>query len=272
MERITFNRTLSSAVLHAWATEFNRARREAPICASMWRLRFAALFTFGALVFLAGRALAETNADAPTGKPDAVIDLATKEGVDLIKGQWRYSDTKIIQVDFKAAGADKQPTGGAIKTYDYTPHAGGADFDDSKWEKIEPNTLEARRSTGRLCFNWYRITITIPERVADFDPTGATAVFETSLDDYAEIWVDGELARALGQSGGSVIKGWNAANRLIINRSVQPGEKIQLAIFGINGPLSNPPTNYIWMLEAKLEFYKDGIAPVVMTPSQVNVA
>jgi len=51
MERITFNRTLSSAVLHAWATEFNRAHREAPICASMWRLRFVALFTFGALVF-----------------------------------------------------------------------------------------------------------------------------------------------------------------------------------------------------------------------------
>ena len=85
MERITLNRTISSAVLHAWAMEFNRAHREAPICASMWRLRFAALFTFGALVFLAGRALAETNADAPTGKADAVIDLATKEGVDLVK-------------------------------------------------------------------------------------------------------------------------------------------------------------------------------------------
>src|SRR5947207_2514477 len=74
MERITFNRTLSSAVLHAWATEFNRAHREAPICASMWRLRFVALFTFTALVFFAGRAFAETNADVPTGKPDAVID------------------------------------------------------------------------------------------------------------------------------------------------------------------------------------------------------
>src|SRR5947199_4478942 len=271
MERITFKRTLSSAVLHAWATEFNRAHREAPICASMWRLRFAALFTFGALVFLAGRALAETNADAPTGKADAVIDLATKEGVDLVKGQWRYSDTKIIEVDFKAAGPDKQPTGKPIKTYDFTPHAGGADFDDSKWEKIDPTTLDARRSTGRLCFNWYRINIMIPPRVNDVDLAGATAVFQTSLDDYAEIWVDGEIARALGQGGGSGIKGWNAPNRLIINRSVQPGQKIQLAIFGINGPLSNPPTNYIWMREAKLEFYKGGIAPVAVTPSEVNV-
>src|SRR5215468_7538763 len=237
----------------------------------MWRLRFAAAVTFVTLVFLAGRALAETNADTPTGKPDAVIDLATKEGVNLIKGQWRYSDTKIIPVDFRAAGPDKQPTGKPIKTYDFTPHAGGADFDDSKWQVLDPTTLDARRSTGRLCFNWYRINITIPLRINDVDVAGATAVFETSLDDYAEIWVDGELSRALGQSGGSVVKGWNAANRLIVNRSVQPGQKIQLAVFGANGPLSNPPTNYIYMRDAKLEFYQGGVVPVAITPSEVNV-
>lgn len=271
MERINFNTSLSTAVLHAWAAEFNRAHREAPISASMWRLRFTALLAFGVLVFLAGRAFAETNADVPTGKPDAVIDLSTREGVDFVKGQWRYSDTKIIPVDFKAAGPDKQPTGKRIKTYDFTPHAGVADFDDSKWEALDPTTLDARRSMGRLCFNWYRIKITIPERVNDVDLAGATAVFETSIDDYAEVWVDGELSRAPGQSGGSVVSGWNARNRLIINRSVQPGEKIQLAIFGANGPLSNPPTNYIYMREAKLEFYKGGVVPVAITPSEVNV-
>src|SRR5438874_4461544 len=203
MERITFNKSVSGAVLHAWATEFNRTHREAPICASMWRLRFVALFTFTALVFFAGRAFAETNADVPTGKPDAVIDLATREGVDLLKSQWRYSDTKIIEVDFNAAGPDYQPTGKPIKTYDFTPHAGGVDFDDSKWEILDPTALEARRSTGRLCFNWYRVNITVPEHVNDVDLASATAVFETSIDDYAEVWVDGELARALGQSGGS---------------------------------------------------------------------
>ena len=263
--------SVDALLVRTWAIEFNREHREASVNASTWRLRFAVVLIFGALVFLAGRALAETNADTPNGKPDAVIDLATKEGVDLVKGQWRYSDTKIIQVDFKAAGADKQPTGKPIKAYDFTPHAGGTDFDDSKWEKLDPTTLDSRRSTGRLCFNWYRINITIPPRVNDIDLAGATTVFQTSLDDYAELWVDGEMARAPGQSGGSVIKGWNAPNRLIINRSVQPGQKIQLAIFGINGPLSNPPTNYIWMREAKLEFYKDGIAPVAITPSEVNV-
>src|SRR2546430_8553445 len=133
--------SINLSLVRAWAIQFNRAHREASMNASMWRLRFAAAFIFGALVFLAGRALAETNADAPTRKADAVIDLATREGVDLVKGQWRYSDTKIIEVDFKAAGPDKQPTGKPIKTYDFTPHAGTPDYDDSQCTTLDPTTL-----------------------------------------------------------------------------------------------------------------------------------
>jgi len=213
----------------------------------------------------------KTSADVPTGKPEAMIDLATDSGLRAVKGDWRYSDTKIVEVDFVGAGADKQPTGAPVKTYDYTPHAGGADFDDSQWEVIAPTTLDQRRGNGRLGFNWYRIKLTIPEHVGDFDPTGTTAIFETSLDDYAEIWVDGELSRALGQSGGSVIAGWNAENHLVVGHNVKPGQQIQLAIFGINGPLSNPPTNFIYLRYAKLSFYKTEPGPVALTPSEVNV-
>ena len=204
-------------------------------------------------------------------KPEAMIDLATKQGVHLVKGEWRYSDTRIIEVDFKTAGAEGQPTGAANRAYDITPHAGRPDFDDTQWEVLDPTTLDKRRSAGKLAFNWYRMKITVPERIGKFNPTGSTLVFETSVDDYAEIWVDGELPRAVGQSGGSVIKGWNAANRLIIGRGVKPGQKIQLAIFGINGPLSNPPTNYIYMRYAKLEFHKVAAGPVAVTPHEVNV-
>ena len=207
----------------------------------------------------------------PSGRPEASINLATAEGARLVKGAWRYSDTKIIEVDFRGPGPDGQPTGAQVKTYDYAPHAGGADFDDSKWEVIDASTLDKRRSTGRLCFNWYRIRITIPERIAGFDPTGTTVVFETALDDYAEVWVEGEIPRALGQMGGSVIGGWNAPNRLVIGRGVKPGQQIQLAVFGINGPLSNPPTNFIWMRYARLEFYKGAAGPIAATPREVNV-
>ncbi len=214
---------------------------------------------------------AQTVADTPTGPPTAMIDLATLDGVRLVRGQWRYSDTRIIEVDFRGPGPDKQPTGAPVKTYDYTPHAGGADFDDSQWEIIEPTTLDQRRGTGRLGFNWYRIRITIPEHIGDFDPAGSTLVFETALDDAAEVWVDGELPRALGQRGGSVVSGWNAPNRLIAGRNVQPGQQIQLAVFGINGPISNPPTNFIWMRYARLEFYPGSKVPLALTPQEVNI-
>jgi gluconolactonase len=232
------------------------------------------LLLLSATLFLTSVGLplaAQTTLDTPSGPPAVTIDLATDDGVKLVNAEWRYSDTKIIEADFKAPGPDKQPTGAAIKTYDYTPHAGGADFDDSKWQVIAPTTLDQRRSTGRLCFNWYRITLTIPERVGTYDPTGATVVFETSVDDYAEVWVDGELTRALGQMGGSVISGWNATNRVVVGRNVQPGQKIQLAVFGANGPLSNPPTNFIYMRFAKLEFYPGPHGPVAIAPSEVNV-
>jgi gluconolactonase len=209
--------------------------------------------------------------DLPGGKPAATLDLATPTGVQAVKGQWRYSDTKIVEVDFRAPGPDGQPTGAPVKSYDYTPKAGGADFDDSNWEVLDAGTLQQRRGTGRICFNWYRVAITVPERVGNFQTTGSTIVFETALDDAAEIWVDGELPRALGQMGGSVVAGWNAPNRVVIGRNVRPGQKIQLAIFGINGPLSNPPTNFIWMRYARLEFYPGSAAPFAIQPSEVNV-
>lgn len=209
--------------------------------------------------------------EAPGGKPEASLDLTTIEGTKTVKGTWKYSDTRIIETDFKSAGADNQPTGNAVKTYDYTPHAGVADFDDSNWETIPANELNKRRGNGRLSFNWYRINVTIPESVNGFDTNGATLVFQTALDDYAEIWVDGEISRYLGQQGGSVVSGWNAPNRLIIGRNVKAGQQIQLAVFGINGPISNPPTNFIWVREAKLEFYKGSSEPIAITPSEVNV-
>jgi gluconolactonase len=231
------------------------------------QLRFLLMAAVVAMLLSAAMAFAEL----PQGKSLATIDLATKEGAQLVKGQWRYSDIRIVEADFRAPGADGQPSGTAVKTYDYVPHAGATDFVDSNWEILDPSTLSKRRGNGRISFNWYRINITVPEKIGNFTPAGSTAVFETSLDDYAEIWVDGELPRAIGQNGGSVISGWNADNRLVIGRNVRPGQKIQLAIFGVNGPISNPPTNYIWMRYAKLEFYSSEKLPITFIPAEVNV-
>lgn len=50
-----------------------------------------------------------------------------------VKGAWRYSDTKIVEVEFRSPGPDGQPTGFPVKNYDYGPYAGSAQFDDCKW-------------------------------------------------------------------------------------------------------------------------------------------
>jgi gluconolactonase len=194
--------------------------------------------------------------DPPHGRPDAVVDLGSHEGVGLLKAQWRYGDARIVEIESRGVGPDLKPTGAPLRTYDYTPKAGAADFDDSAWEVIDPTTLDRRRSTGRVSFNWYRIKVTIPEKVGDFDPAGSILAFEIVIDDYAEVWVDGKLPVVLGQSGGNVVKGWNAPNRVIVGRDVKPGQQIQIAVFGINGPVSASPSNFIWIKSATLDFYR----------------
>src|SRR5215469_468774 len=105
------------------------------------------------LTLVTVRGQSQVVQDPPFGRPDAVIDLASREGVQLVRGQWRYHDVKIVEADFRAPGPDLKPSGAPIKTYDYTPHAGAADFDDSQWEVIDAATVDQRRSTGKVCFN-----------------------------------------------------------------------------------------------------------------------
>jgi len=206
-----------------------------------------------------------------TAEPAASVDLASDAGTALVHGVWRYADAKVIEAKFRAPDPDGQPTGAEVITNESVPHAGVADFDDSKWEVITPTSLSARRGNGLVSFNWYRIAVTVPSQIGGFDPTGSSVWFETRMDDYAEVWVDGELGRAFGQQGGSVVAGWNAPNRLLIGRNVKPGKRIQLAIFGMNGPISDSPTNYIFVREAKLEFFRGSEAPVAVGPHEVNV-
>ncbi|MFN0170397.1 MAG: SMP-30/gluconolactonase/LRE family protein [Bryobacteraceae bacterium] len=219
--------------------------------------------TRGLLFVLALAAAASGHVqDGPPGRPDAVVDLATAEGVKLVKGQWRYSDTRIVEIDSKGPGPDLKPTGRPVKTYDYTPHAGGADFDDSQWEAVEATSLDRRRGNGRLSFNWYRIKIAIPERIGSFAAAGSTVALEIVVDDYAEIWVNGKLPAVLGQAGNHLVKGFNAPNRVLLARNVQPGQEFQVAIFGINGPVSDTPRNFIWIRSATLDFYREDRATV----------
>jgi len=232
-------------------------------------MRFTALLYLTFVLALAPTVRA--RADGVNSDALASVNLMTATGVESVHASWRYSDVELVPTTHHAADASGQPTGTPVSTWDYQPHAGGRDFDDSQWAVLDPSTLSARRGNGRLSFNWYRIEVTIPERLSDVELSGTDVVFETSLDDYAEVWVDGELARLPGQSGGSVVAGWNATNRLVVGRNVEPGQKIQLAVFGINGPLSDPPTNFIWMRLATLAFVPGSATPLAVPPQEVNV-
>ena len=208
------------------------------------------------------------------GCPDAVIDLQTDAGVALVGGEWHYSDARVDGIEFVEVGHPDDPLGPGLvpnRTYDVVPHAEGTEFDDFSWRVLKPPETQLRLSQGRVCFNWYRISVTIPERVGEWDPTGASVVFEVVIDDYAEVWVDGELPHALGDAGGQVVVGFNAPNRLLLTDGARPGQRFQIAVFGINGPISTSPHNYIWMRTATLDFYAPERArPVVAAALDVE--
>ncbi len=213
---------------------------------------------------------APASADALANLPDAVIDLRTTEGAAQVRAEWRTQAARVVETAHHDPGPDMKPSGPANRTHTVEPQAGATDFDDAAWRVLDPAALETRVSTGRLAFQWYRLSVTIPDAVGRFDPRGATVVFELVLDDYAEVWVDGRLPQVLGQTGGTLISGWNAPNRVVLTRDAQPGQRFQLAIFASNGPLSSPPPNFIWVRSATVDFYRPGRFGGV-TPAKLEV-
>jgi gluconolactonase len=190
--------------------------------------------------------------------PDAVVDLRTSAGVELVGGPWRFRAADVLAVDHRAPGPDRKASGPPVRTHDVAPEAGARDFDDSAWELVVPEGLEERRTNGRLAFGWYRLRVKLPERLGALPVNGATLVFEIVVDDYAEVWVDGALPQVVGQVGGPLAAGWNAPNRVVLTRDARAGSEIQLAVFAANAPLSDPPANFVWVRSATLDVYAPG--------------
>lgn len=238
------------------------------------------------LVLFTWAAQAQESRELAMGQAAAIVDLRTKEGVALVGAQWKYSPAKFVDTKFNAPGPDKNdplalyPTGKPITTQDLSPKAGTPDYDDSRWEILDATALEERRGTGLGSFAWYRIKIAIPEKLGSLSTAGTTAVFEIVVDDYAEIWVNGQLNKCFGQSGGGAIRGFNARNRVVLTENAQPGQEFSIAILGINGPLADMPANYIWIRSCTLDFYKQypsrddwqGLGQIVMIDKALQEA
>jgi gluconolactonase len=188
--------------------------------------------------------------------PDAVVDLRSKAGADMVGARWSFRDAKIKETTFREPGPDLGPTGKANKAYDIFPRPGLPGFEESGWRAISAESLEQRRTPGRVGFGWYSAKLTLPAQVGAFDIKGTIVVFEVVVDDYAEVWVDGKLPFALGQRGGSVAYGFNAPNRVVVARDANPGQQIRIDVFAMNGPISTSPENFVWLRSATLDFYK----------------
>ena len=200
-------------------------------------------------------ALAGDPAPLPVGAPAATVDLTTADGAATLGARWRVHDVRIVDAPFRAPDGDGKPNGSPLSTFDIEPKAGAAAFDDSDWEIVDPSTLGRRRGGGRLSFVWYRVDLTVPESIGGVTTESGTLVLRLTVDDYAEVWVDGVLPRSVGEDNRNLVAGWNRPNRLVVGSGVHPGQRIQLAVLGANGPFSDPPPNYVWVRDARIELY-----------------
>ena len=195
--------------------------------------------------------LAPPHPVAPLVPPAHVVDLMTAAGSTAFGALWRGREAKIVECP---ALTDAMPE--FKTTYDIEPHAEIRGFDDSDWPVIAATELDAKRGGGLVSFFWFRATLTIPAKAAGFDTAGAMTVLRVNIDDYAEVWVNGELPRAAGRTSPGTIQGFNMPHRLVLANPVAPGDKFEIAVFAINGPISAAPANFLWFREAKVEFFR----------------
>ena len=205
-----------------------------------------------------------TSRTMPVARPDAILRPATADASSIWRRLRALRDgSGATRSDRRGrtsrAGARPARLGPPNRTYDIAPHAGVADFDDSAWRVDRAESLEARRTHGRLSFGWYRMDVTIPETVGALRHGGIDCRVRDRRGRLRRGLGGRQAAIALGQTGGAVHQGLQRAEPRGDRRATPCRDRqIQLAVFGANGPLSNPPGNFVWVRSATLDFYSRG--------------
>jgi gluconolactonase len=222
------------------------------------------IFLLIASIWQFATVIAQETRQLAVDKPQAIADLKTTEGAALVNAKWYVQPAHIQEATFKSPGPSSRdplllyPTGMLIQTHTIHPQIGVPDF-DKNFVEIKPTDLEMREGMGLVSFAWYKTEITIPATIGKLAMAGTAAVFEIVIDDYSEIWVNGKQMQGFGQSGNGVIAGYNTRNRVILTDHAKPGDHFTIDILGINGPLGKIPDNYIWIRNAVIDFYTDGL-------------
>jgi len=153
--------------------------------------------------------------------PRVVIDLNTESGLAAVKGQWKYAQGLV----------PGEPNEGLVSQLEGSP-ARMVEYDDSNWEVC---TDLAKWITHGFSFVWYRINVTFPETVEGHPTAGVRVQFETCIDDYGELWIDGACDRQRG-----AVQGFNVPQRVLMTEEVTPGEQHTIALLAANGPMAAP--------------------------------
>jgi len=166
--------------------------------------------------------------------PRIALDLNNQDDLRKVKAQWRLGPGLV----------PGQPNEGLTAQLLNTP-ARLADYDDSGWEICS----NIRKSISKgFTFAWYRIAVELPEQLNGVSLRDYRVWFETNVDNYGEIWVNGKIERPAG-----TIVGINAQQRVELSRTAEPGAKFVIACLVANGPLAEP-VGGIFMRYATLAF------------------
>jgi hypothetical protein len=170
--------------------------------------------------------------------PRVALDLNVAADRAQVKGEWRFGPGLV----------PGEPNEGLTAQLKASP-ARLPDYDDAGWEVCA--NIRQSRSVG-FTFGWYRIAVELPARVNGVDVAGARVLFETNVDNYGEVWIDGQIDRAAG-----VIVGINASQRVEVAAQAEPGARYVIACLVANGPLAEPRGG-IYMRYATLAFESAG--------------
>ena len=153
--------------------------------------------------------------------PRAILNLQDTADLRAVQGQWRFAPGFI----------PGQPNEGLVAQAEGSP-ARLPDYNDAGWEVCHDLT---RWHSRGFTFAWYRVKVTLPETVHGQSIQGARLLFETCIDDYGEIWINGICDRERG-----AIQGFNVPQRVVVTTEPQPGQQYTIALLAANGPLGQP--------------------------------
>ena len=153
--------------------------------------------------------------------PRFALDLNHEDDRRKVKGQWRIGPGLVPGQPNEGLSAQLLETTARL-----------AEYDDSKWEIC--TNIRKSISTG-FTFAWYRIAVELPEQLSGVSVRDYHVWFETNVDNYGEVWIDGKLDRAAG-----AIIGLNASQRVDVSAKAQPGARHVIAVLAVNGPLAAP--------------------------------